>query len=290
MALHERYVELFKLRKDYPAASGRGTVTIVEDFTLNMKQGEFVSVIGHSGCGKSTVLMMLAGLTEKTSGNIVIAGKESRGPGPDRGIVFQSPSLLPWMTAEENVTLGIGQVRPDLTARQRRDVAREYLTLVGLGSAIHKCPAEMSGGMRQRVGIARAFALKPNMLLLDEPFGMLDQLTRMDLQDTLIELCNVHRTTTLMVTHDVDEALYLSDRIVMMTSGPRATIGKVMAVTFPRPRVRTEVLEHSDYYPLREQMIDFLESYEAQHPHEEKKPSVTQNSAKLEHPKLEPVS
>ena len=252
------YVEISQLVKSYPKPGG-GEAVIVKDFNLKIAKGEFITVIGHSGCGKSTQLMMLAGLSDITSGVIVIAGKEIAGPGPDRGIVFQSPSLLPWMTAKENVMLGIEQVFYTATQRERDQIAEYYLSVVGLADSMHKRPAELSQGMRQRVGIARAFALKPKMLLLDEPFGMLDTLTRYELQAVLLDLWRREKITTMMVTHDVDEALYLSDRIVCMTDGPAATIGEIIPVKFPRPRDRKSVMEHPDYYPLRDDVIQFLE-------------------------------
>ncbi|MFM2416078.1 MAG: nitrate transport ATP-binding protein, partial [Pseudomonadota bacterium] len=187
------------------------------------------------------------------------AKREIDGPGPDRGIVFQAPCLLPWMTAYDNVMLGANRVYPHASKKERDDVVRYYLNLVGLGDALKKYPRELSEGMQQRVGIARAFAVSPKMLLLDEPFGKLDSLTRMELQDVLLRLLEKDPKTTLMVTHDVDEALMLSDRVVMMTNGPEARVGEVMAVPFARPRVRTDVLEHADYYELRGRMIQFLE-------------------------------
>ena len=252
------YVEISQLVKSYPKPGG-GEAVIVKDFNLKIAKGEFITVIGHSGCGKSTQLMMLAGLSEITSGVIIIAGKEIAGPGPDRGIVFQSPSLLPWMTAKENVMLGIEQVFFTASQRERDQIAEYYLSVVGLANAMHKRPAELSQGMRQRVGIARAFALKPKMLLLDEPFGMLDTLTRYELQAVLLELWRKEKITAMMVTHDVDEALYLSDRIVCMTDGPEAEVGAILEVHFPRPRERKAVMEHPDYYRLREHLIEFLE-------------------------------
>ncbi|MEQ1860706.1 MAG: ABC transporter ATP-binding protein [Chthoniobacteraceae bacterium] len=252
------YVEISQLMKSYPKPGG-GEAVIVKDFNLKIAKGEFVTVIGHSGCGKSTQLMMLAGLTEITEGVIVIGGKEIAGAGPDRGIVFQSPSLLPWMTAFENVMLGVEQVFFTGTKEERRQIAEYYLTVVGLGDAMDKYPAELSQGMRQRVGIARAFALKPKMLLLDEPFGMLDSLTRYELQAVLLALWRKERITAMMVTHDVDEALYLSDRVVCMTDGPEATVGEILTVPFERPRDRKAVMEHSDYPRLRHELISFLE-------------------------------
>src|SRR3989442_7526655 len=235
------YVELSNLTKIYPTS--KGPAVIVKDFNLRIAKGEFVTLIGHSGCGKSTVLSMLAGLNAITGGGIILAGKELDGPGPDRGVVFQSPGLLPWMTAFENVMLGIDHVVYTSGKQERPDIAEYYLTVVGLGDAMHKKPAELSQGMRQRVGIARAFALSPKMLLLDEPFGALDSLTRFELQQVLIELWRKDKKTALMVTHDVDEALFLSDRIVMMTNGPAAEVGDILEVNFPRPRHRKEVME-----------------------------------------------
>jgi nitrate ABC transporter ATP-binding subunit len=251
------YLELSNLTKIYPTP--RGPAVIVRNFNLRIRKGEFVCLIGHSGCGKSTVLSMVAGLNEITDGGIILAGKELVGPGPDRGVVFQSPCLLPWLTAFENVMLGVEQVFYTASKEERRQIAEYYLSVVGLAEAMHKRPVELSQGMRQRVGIARAFALSPRMLLLDEPFGMLDSLTRMELQQVLIDLWRRDKKTALMVTHDVDEALFLADRIVMMTNGPAAEVGDVLNITFPRPRERKAILEHSDYYKLREQLIDFLE-------------------------------
>jgi nitrate/nitrite transport system ATP-binding protein len=251
------YVELSNLSKAYQTP--KGPAVIVKDFNLNIAKGEFVTLIGHSGCGKSTVLSMLAGLNDITDGGIILAGKELNGPGPDRGIVFQSPCLLPWMTAFENVMLGVDQVFFTASREERREIAEYYLTVVGLGESMHKSSKELSQGMRQRVGIARAFALKPKMLLLDEPFGMLDALTRIELQQVLLEVWGRTQLTALMVTHDVDEAIFLSDRVVMMTNGPAAEVGDIMNVTFPRPRNRAALLEDREYYRCREQLITFLE-------------------------------
>ena len=252
------YCELSQLGKTF--SSPKGPAVIVKDFNLKIQKGEFVCLIGHSGCGKSTVLSMVAGLSSVTEGGIILVGKELTGPGPDRGMVFQSPSLLPWLTAFENVMLGINQVFYTASKEERRQIAEYYLTVVGLGDAMHKRPAELSQGMRQRVGIARAFALKPRMLLLDEPFGMLDALTRYELQQVLLELWRKERITALMVTHDVDESLFLADRVVCMTNGPEATIGDIVPVNFPRPRNRKAIMEHADYAPLRARLIDFLET------------------------------
>ena len=251
------YAEFYKLGKSYPQLTGPPAV-IVEDFNLEIRRGEFVCLIGHSGCGKSTVLSMVAGLNEITDGGIVLDGSEIDGPGPDRGVVFQAPCLLPWLTAFENVMLGVAQVFPHATEAEREKIATYYLSVVGLGDALEKRPGELSGGMQQRVGIARAFALKPKMLLLDEPFGMLDSLTRFELQQVLVELWSRNQITALMVTHDVDEALFLADRVVMMTNGPAARVGDILEVDFERPRSRQAVMEHPEYYRLREHLIGFL--------------------------------
>ena len=251
------YLEFSNVTKIYPTR--KGAAVIVRDFNLKIREGEFVCLIGHSGCGKSTILSMLAGLNEITSGAIILGGKEISGAGPDRGVVFQSPSLLPWMTVFENVLLGVNQVFYTGSREERRRIAEYYLSVVGLGDTMKKRPAELSQGMRQRVGIARAFALAPKVLLLDEPFGMLDSLTRLELQQVLIELWRRDKRTAFMVTHDVDEALFLADRIVCMTNGPDAEVGEIVEVTFPRPRERRAVLEHPDYYLFREQLITFLE-------------------------------
>jgi nitrate/nitrite transport system ATP-binding protein len=252
------FLEISQLGKSYPSPSGAPAV-IVENFDLRIRKGEFITLIGHSGCGKSTVLSMIAGLTDVTSGGVILAGKEVVGAGPDRGVVFQAPCLLPWLTAFENVMLGIDQVFYTADPEERRQIAEYYLTVVGLADAMHRKPAELSQGMRQRCGIARAFALSPKMLLLDEPFGMLDSLTRYELQEVLLDLWQKDQKTALMVTHDVDEALFLSDRVVMMTNGPAATVGEILEVSFPRPRSRKQLLEDPEYYRLREQLIGFLE-------------------------------
>lgn len=235
---------------------------IVEGFALSVREREFVSMIGHSGCGKSTVLAMVAGLSSPTAGAITLAGLPIEGPGPDRGVVFQSPCLLPWMTALENVRLGVGQVRPTASRKEQEQIAAEFLSLVGLHDSLQRRVPELSMGMRQRVGLARALALSPRILLLDEPFGMLDTLTRLELQDLLLRIWQQHQITALMVTHDVDEAIFLSDRVVLMTSGPAARVAEIVEVPFSRPRNRLQVLESAQYYPLRERLIEFLERQE----------------------------
>jgi nitrate ABC transporter ATP-binding subunit len=251
------FLEISRLGKVYPTP--KGPAVIVENFDLRIRKGEFITLIGHSGCGKSTVLSIVAGLTEATTGGIILTGKEVVGAGPDRGVVFQSPCLLPWLTAFENVMLGVNQVYYTADDEERRQIAEYYLSVVGLAESMHKKPAELSQGMRQRCGIARAFALSPKVLLLDEPFGMLDSLTRAELQEVLIELWQKDQKTALMVTHDVDEALFLSDRVVMMTNGPAATVGEILEVKFPRPRSRKQLLEDPEFYRLREELIGFLE-------------------------------
>lgn len=251
-------IELWQLRKEYPTPSGPALV--VKDFTLKVRENEFVCIIGHSGCGKSTVLSIIMGLIDATSGNVVVDGKEVIGPGRDRGVVFQSAALLPWMTVRENILLAIELHPGARTREERKQLADQYLAQVGLEGMGDRMPDELSAGMRQRVGIARAFAVEPKVLLLDEPFSLLDALTRFELQDQLVRICERTRKTVVMVTHDVDEALFLADRIVMMTNGPAATIGGVLEVPVPSPRVRAKILEHPAYYPARDQLLTFLES------------------------------
>ncbi len=250
------FLEISQLGKVYPTP--KGPAVIVQDFNLSIRKGEFITLLGHSGCGKSTVLSMIAGLTDITTGGVILAGKEVVAAGPDRGVVFQAPCLLPWYTAFENVMLGVNQVYYTASRIERRQIAEYYLSIVGLADALHKKPAELSQGMRQRCGIARAFALSPKMLLLDEPFGMLDSLTRCELQEVLLDLWQRDQKTALMVTHDVDEAIFLSDRVVMMTDGPAATVGEIVSVKFPRPRDRRQLLEDPRYYEIREHLIGFL--------------------------------
>lgn len=254
------YLELTGLGKTYDTP--KGPAVIVEDFNLVFNKGDFVSLIGHSGCGKSTVLSMVAGLNVSTTGGVVLDGQEVDTPGPDRGVVFQAACLLPWLSALDNVLLGIDKVFINEPRSVRKEMAQYYLDLVGLADSTKKYPAELSGGMQQRVGVARAFALRPKVLLLDEPFGMLDSLTRLELQDLLLKIWDQAKITTLMVTHDVDEALYLSDRVAMMTNGPRAGLGELVTVPFSRPRDRLELLKSDEYYQVREQLIGFLEGQE----------------------------
>ncbi|WP_310619836.1 ABC transporter ATP-binding protein [Flexibacterium corallicola] len=255
-----KYLEFSQLKKVYPTP--KGPLTVVDGFDLKVKKGEFLSLIGHSGCGKSTVLSMVAGLNEITEGTIILDGEHITQAGPDKAVVFQAPSLLPWLTAYENVALGVDRVYPDASKEERNDVIEYYLSKVGLEDAMHTLASDLSNGMKQRVGIARAFALSPKVLLLDEPFGMLDSLTRWELQDVLMDVWKKTKVTAICVTHDVDEAILLADRVVMMSNGPNAKIGNVMEVDLARPRSRKELLAHPDYYAYREELLDFLEAYE----------------------------
>ncbi|WP_424967665.1 ABC transporter ATP-binding protein [Dinoroseobacter sp. S375] len=267
--IEERFLDFSQLHKIYPTP--KGPLTVVEDFNLKLNKGEFISLIGHSGCGKSTVLTMAAGLNEISKGAIKLDGRHVEGADPERAVVFQSPSLFPWLTAKENVSVGVDRVYPRASAAERQDVVEYYLERVGLADSMDKAASDLSNGMKQRVGIARAFALSPKLLLLDEPFGMLDSLTRWELQEVLMEVWSRTKVTAICVTHDVDEAILLADRVVMMTNGPRATIGKITNVDLPRPRTRKALLEHPDYYTYRQEVLDFLEEYE--HGAKPKKPA-----------------
>jgi nitrate/nitrite transport system ATP-binding protein len=256
----DKYVEFYNVHKVYPTP--KGPLTVVEGFQLDVKRGECVSLIGHSGCGKSTALSMCAGLTDVSDGGITLDGREVTSAGPDRGVVFQAPNLLSWLTARQNVALGVDRVYPHASNAERSDIVDYYLNRVGLGDSLDKLARDMSNGMRQRVGLARAFALSPKLLLLDEPFGMLDALTRWDLQEVLMDILKRTKITAICVTHDVDEAILVADRVIMMTNGPRARIGKIMQVDLPRPRTRKMLLEHPRYYAYREELLSFLEEYE----------------------------
>lgn len=265
-----RYVEVVNLVKAYPNPLG-DAIKVVDGYNLTIQKGDLISVIGHSGCGKSTVLMMLAGLNPITAGDVLVEGNVVEGPGPDRAVVFQAPCLLPWMTAYNNVMLGVKRCYPHASKIERKQIVEYYLNLVGLADSMHKYPREMSGGMQQRVGIARAIALRPKLLLLDEPFGRLDSLTRMDLQDTILGILDKERITTMLITHDVDEAVYMADRVCMMTNGPRAKVGQVLDVPFERPRKRKEILASDLFYDLRGSLVDFLAKNEKEKPGEKPK-------------------
>ena len=252
-------LELTGLSKVFPTPTG--PFIAVKDVNATVHAGEFVAILGHSGCGKSTVLSIVAGLDRATFGGVVIDGKEVTDPGPERAIVFQAPCLLPWLTARQNVEIA---ARQGVNARSRRDAraaAEHYLQLVGVREAPDQLPAQLSLGTQQCVSLARALAIEPRFLLLDEPFSQLDSLTRFELQDILLRVWEQSGKTVLMVTHDVDEALYLADRLILMTDGPEATVGDIMPVPFPRPRMRTAVLGHRDYHACRRHVLDFLEHH-----------------------------
>ncbi len=239
--------------------SGGGRYVALKDIDLDIAEGEFIALIGHSGCGKSTLLNLMAGLTQASSGGILMNGRQVSDPGPDRMVVFQNYSLLPWQTVRQNIALAVDNVMRGSSAAERRERVERNIARVGLAHAADKLPAELSGGMKQRVAIGRALAIEPKLLLLDEPFGALDALTRGNLQQQLMQICQEAGVTTVMVTHDVDEALLLSDRVVCMTNGPEAGIGQILKVNLPRPRERLEVMGHPDYYHLRSELIGFLQ-------------------------------
>jgi nitrate transport ATP-binding subunits C and D len=235
-----------------------GSLVVLDGVNLRIKSGEFICIIGHSGCGKSTLLNLAAGFIQPTSGEVRLRDNIITQPGPDRMVVFQNYSLLPWLTVFENVFLAVDAVYPQKRLPEKRAIVREYLNLVGLGEAMEKKPPQISGGMKQRVAIARALAIKPQVLLLDEPFGALDAITKEELQEELLNIWNRSKATVLMITHDIDEALFLADRLVMMTNGPAATIGEILTIPFDRPRNRERILEDPRYYDLRNQALSFL--------------------------------
>lgn len=251
---------------DMHFATPKGVFKALNNINLNIDKGEFVSFIGHSGCGKSTILNIVAGLYEATSGGVILGTKEVHEPGPDRAIVFQNHSLLPWLTAYENVEIAVKQVFKGKKSKSEIKAWCEHnLKLVHMDHAMHKRPDEISGGMKQRVGIARALAMQPEVLLMDEPFGALDALTRAHMQDSLMEIQAELNNTVIMITHDVDEAVLLSDRIVMLTNGPDATIGEILEITLPRPRNRVALANDPEYNRMRSAVLEFL--YEKQRKH-----------------------
>jgi nitrate ABC transporter ATP-binding subunit len=252
-------LELTGLTKIFTTPTG--PFVAVKDVNVEIPSGEFVAILGHSGCGKSTVLSILAGLDHASLGGVVIDGREITEPGPERAIVFQSPCLLPWLTAAENVQLAATQSAQRRTRPEAVEAARHYLEIVGIADVASQLPASLSLGTQQCIALARALASEPRFLLLDEPFSMLDSLTRFELQDVLLRVWEQSGKTVVMVTHDVDEALYLADTLILMTDGPEATIGDVMAVPFPRPRTRPAVLAHPAYHASRRHVIDFLEHH-----------------------------
>ncbi len=255
------HLELSKVGIEFPTP--KGPFCALQNVDLKIQKGEFVSLIGHSGCGKSTVLNIVAGLYQATTGGVMLNGREVNEPGPERAVVFQNHSLLPWLTAYENVELGVKQVfKGKKSKAEMKQWIEHNLELVHMSHAIHKRPDELSGGMKQRVGIARALAMEPQVLLMDEPFGALDALTRAHLQDSLMEIQYQLGNTVIMITHDVDEAVLLSDRIVMMTNGPSATIGEILDVKLPKPRNRLELADDAEYNHYRSSVLRFL--YEKQ--------------------------
>ena len=251
------FVQIDHVDKVFPLENG-GQYVALKNIELNIHEGEFVSLIGHSGCGKSTLLNMIAGLDRATAGGVILEGREITEPGPDRMVVFQNYSLLPWLSVRENIALAVDEVYSRQPKSERKSIIEHHIELVGLQNSATKRPSELSGGMKQRVAIARALAIRPKLLLLDEPFGALDALTRGGLQEQLMHICEESRVTAVMVTHDVDEALLLSDRVVMLTNGPESRIGQILTVDLPRPRQRMEVVKHPDYYPMRSEIINFL--------------------------------
>jgi len=253
----QNFIEIDHVDKIFPLANG-GEYIALRNINLKIEKGEFISLIGHSGCGKSTLLNMVAGLSNATHGGVILEGKEVTEPGPDRMVVFQNYSLLPWLTVRQNIALAVNRVMNHYPEAQRKAIVEENISIVGLKHAANKKPGQLSGGMKQRVAIARALSTKPKVLLLDEPFGALDALTRGNLQESLMRIVQENCVTYVMVTHDVDEALLLSDRIVMLTTGPEAHIGQVLEVPIPRPRQRLEVVNHPSYYGLRNEMVYFL--------------------------------
>ncbi|MBD2426877.1 nitrate ABC transporter ATP-binding protein [Phormidium sp. FACHB-1136] len=252
----EPFLVIDNLSKVYPTPTGE--YVVLDGINLTVQEGEFVCVIGHSGCGKSTLLDMVAGFRQPTEGQVRLETQPIQEPGPDRMVVFQNYSLLPWLTAYENIYLGVDSVFPNKPEKVKKRIVMEHLALVGLEEAAHKKPGALSGGMKQRVCIARALALRPKVLILDEPFGALDPITREELQEELLKIWQDHKITVLMITHDIDEALFLADRVVMMTNGPAAQIGEIMTVPFARPRDRSRIMEDPRFYELRNEALDFL--------------------------------
>ncbi len=252
----EPFLVIDRASKVYPTPNG--PYTVLDNIDLTVFESEFVCLIGHSGCGKSTLLDMVSGFRKPTSGEVRLQGKMISRPGPDRMVVFQNYALLPWKTAFENIYLGVQAVYPEKSKKEKTEIVRSHLALVGLEEAANKRPGQLSGGMKQRVSIARALSIRPQVLILDEPFGALDAITKEELQEELLKIWSEYKITVLMITHDIDEALFLADRVVMMTNGPAAQIGEIMDVPFARPRDRTQLMEDPRYYTLRNHALDFL--------------------------------
>jgi nitrate/nitrite transport system ATP-binding protein len=256
--MSQAFISVQGLSKSFPDPSGKTKTTVFENVWFDVAEGEFFCVIGHSGCGKSTILNILAGLDTPSAGTIIAGGKHVSGPSLDRAVIFQGHALMPWMTALANVELAVSSRHPDWTRVQVRAHATKYLGLVHLDHAMTKKPSQLSGGMRQRVGIARALAIEPKILLMDEPFSALDALTRGSLQDEVLDMRAKTRQTTFMITHDVDEAMLLADKILLMTNGPEARVAEIVENTLPKQRSRVDLHKHPNYYPLRNHLIDFL--------------------------------
>jgi len=252
------FLEVQGLEKRYPQRDGRPGAPVFDEIDFHIDRGEFVCIIGHSGCGKTTILNILAGIDQASGGVVIMDGREIDGPSLDRGVVFQAHALLPWLTAEQNVAFGVRARWPDYTREQVQAHSRRYLQMVGLAHAVDKKPSELSGGMKQRVGIARAFAIQPKMLLLDEPFGALDALTRGTIQDELREIVRATQQTVFMITHDVDEAILLSDRIMLMSAGPHARIAETVRVDLDAARTRATMHHDPRFYEIRNHLVDFL--------------------------------
>lgn len=254
----DNFLKVKNISKSYPLKEGKGFVTIYENVNFSIEKGEFICLIGHSGCGKSTILNNLAGLDLVSGGSIKMLNKEVEKPSLDRGVIFQNHSILPWLTVLKNVTMAIACRFKDMSKADIDSRAIHFLKMVNLEDHIYKKPSELSGGMKQRVGIARAFAIEPSLLLMDEPFGALDALTRGKLQDKLVEICGKTKQTTFMITHDIDEAILLSDKILLMSDGPEARVAEMVLVDIPKPRNRSEIVNHPAYYVVRNYLVDFL--------------------------------
>ncbi|ALB41334.1 MULTISPECIES: ABC transporter ATP-binding protein [Nostocales] len=252
------FLEIENLVKSYPTQD-KGKFTVLDHVNLTIKEDEYISVIGHSGCGKSTLLKIIGGFEKATSGSVRLDGKEIRKPGADRMMVFQNYSLLPWLTVRENIRLAVDEVLKNANRAEKISIVNEHLAMVNLTPAADKYPDEISGGMKQRVGIARALAIRPKMLLMDEPFGALDALTRGKLQRQVLDIWEHHRQAVMMITHDVDEAIYMSDRIILMTNGPSAKIGEILKVPFEHPRDRIAMRNSTEYFELRNHALNFLD-------------------------------
>lgn len=250
------FLEIEGVSKVYQTATE--PYVVLDGVNLSVSEGEFICLIGHSGCGKSTLLNMVAGFSQPTDGEVRLQGKLVTEPGPDRMMVFQNYALLPWLTAYENIYLGVDSVYPNKPKGEKKAIVQHHLEMVGLTDSADKKPAQLSGGMKQRVAIARALSIRPEVLILDEPFGALDAITKEELQEELLQIWREHKVTVLMITHDIDEALFLADRLVMMTNGPSARIGEVMDIPFKRPRNRARIMEDPKYYELRNYALDFL--------------------------------